>query len=291
MRIAKIFAAAGVALLALMVHGLVHGAAFAQAGLEGVARVGKPTPQGMGFQTAGTEVARDLQWLDGMVLTIITAITIFVVLLILVVLVRYNRRANKTPSTFTHNSAVEVFWTLGPILILIVIGSFSLPILFKQVETPKADVSISITGNQWFWTYEYADNGFGFDSFLLAKDELADAGYTPDEYLLAVDAPLVVPVNKTVVLTITGADVIHSWAVPAFGVKLDAVPGRFAKTWFKAEKEGLYFGQCSELCGKDHAFMPIAVKVVSQEEYDAWLKSASEEFAGTSAQALTVASN
>jgi len=286
MRIAKIFAAAGAALVALM----VNGAAIAQDGVAGIERIGKPIARGVGFQPASTEVARDLQWLDGMVMIIVTGITIFVVLLILWILVRYNKRANKTPSTFTHNSAVEVFWTLGPILILIFIGSFSLPILFKQIETPQADVVVKITGNQWFWTYEYPDNGFGFDSFLLAKNELASKGYTPDEYLLAVDAPLVVPVNKNVVVEITGADVIHSWAVPAFGVKLDAVPGRHAKTWFKAEKEGLYFGQCSELCGKDHAYMPITVKVVSQEAYDAWLKAAFKEYAGT-LPALIVASN
>jgi len=286
MRIGKTLVGIGAALAEFGLGGAV----WAQDALLGLESVGKPVDGAMGFQPAATPVARDLQWLDGMVLSIITVITIFVLGLLLVVLVRFNRHANKTPATFTHNSVVEVVWTLGPIVILIFIGAFSLPVLFKQLEIPKADITIKVTGNQWYWSYEYPDSNFGFDSFLLAKEDLKAAGYAPDEYLLAADAPVVVPINKTVVLQITGSDVIHSWAMPAFGIKLDAVPGRTAETWFRAEREGVYFGQCSELCGKNHAFMPITVKVVSQKVYDKWLKSAVAAYAGLP-KPINVASN
>lgn len=263
------------------------GALSAQEALE---TIGKPVDKGIGFQPAATPVAENIFWLDNMILWIITAITAFVLLLLLWVLVRYNSRANKEPARFTHNTAVEVTWTIVPIVILIVIGAFSLPVLFQQMEIPEADINIKVTGNQWYWTYEYTDNEFEFDSFMLARDELEDAGYSPDEYLLATDTAVVVPVNKTVVLSITASDVIHSWALPSFGVKQDGVPGRHAQSWFKATKKGVYFGQCSELCGKDHSYMPITVKVVSQEEYDAWLKGAIEEYAGKPAP-VTVAAN
>jgi cytochrome c oxidase subunit 2 len=192
------------------------------------------------------------------------------------------------PSTFTHNSPVEVAWTIIPIVVLVFIGAFSLPILFKQQEIPKADITIKVTGYQWYWGYEYVDHEFGFDSFMLGKDELSDAGYAPEQYLLATDTAVVVPVGKTIVMNVTGADVIHSWTIPAFGVKQDAVPGRIAQLWFNAEKEGIYFGQCSELCGKDHAYMPITVKVVGKEAYQEWLNDAIEEYAGVP-QSFTVA--
>jgi cytochrome c oxidase subunit 2 len=162
--------------------------------------------------------------------------------------------------------------------------------LFKQQEIPEADITIKVTGNQWYWGYEYVDHGFGFDSVMLQKDELADYGYAPDEYLLATDTAVVVPVNATIVMQLTGADVIHSWTIPAFGVKQDAVPGRLAELWFSAEKEGIYFGQCSELCGQAHAYMPITVKVVSQPQYDSWLNGAIEEYAGIP-QSVQLASN
>ena len=251
--------------------------AFAQDGLESI---GKPSPGGLGFQPSATELARDIQWLDGMILVIITAIVVFVSLLLVICIVRYNRRANPEPAKFTHNSPLEVAWTVVPILILVFIGAFSLPVLFKQQEIPEADINIKVTGYQWFWGYEYVDHEFGFESFMLPKEELADYGYASDEYLLATDTAVVVPVDKTIVMHVTGADVIHSWAMPAFGVKQDGVPGRTAELWFKAEKEGVYFGQCSELCGKDHSYMPITVKVVSQEAYENWLDGAIEEFAG-----------
>ncbi|MEO1399417.1 MAG: cytochrome c oxidase subunit II [Pseudomonadota bacterium] len=243
--------------------------------------MGKPQPGGLNFQPAVTELMEDIVWLDTMLLVVITVISVFVCALLLICIVRFNRKANPEPSSFTHNSPLEVAWTLGPILILVFIGSFSLPVLFKQQEIPEADITIKATGYQWFWGYEYVDHEFGFESFMLQKDQLAEFGYADDEYLLATDTAIVVPANKTIVVQVTGGDVIHSWTIPAFGVKQDAVPGRIAELWFNAEKEGIYFGQCSELCGKDHAYMPITVKVVSEEAYFAWLDGAIEEYAGT----------
>ena len=248
---------------------------------EGLESIGKPQPGGLNFQPAVTELMEDIVWLDTMLLVVITVISVFVCALLLICIVRFNRKANPEPSSFTHNSPLEVAWTLGPILILVFIGSFSLPVLFKQQEIPEADITIKATGCQWFWGYEYVDHEFGFESFMLQKDQLAEFGYADDEYLLATDTAIVVPANKTIVVQVTGGDVIHSWTIPAFGVKQDAVPGRIAELWFNAEKEGIYFGQCSELCGKDHAYMPITVKVVSEEAYFAWLDGAIEEYAGT----------
>jgi len=262
--------------------GLTAGtAASAQQALEGLETVGKPVPGGLGFQPAATEIARNVFWLDGFLLVIITAISLFVTALLAYVILRFNRKSNPEAATFTHNSPLEVAWTVIPIFILVVIGSFSLPVLFHQQEIPEADINIKVTGYQWYWGYEYTDHEFAFDSYMLPREELADFGYSDDEYLLATDTAVVVPVGKNVVMTVTGADVIHSWTIPAFGVKQDAVPGRLAQLWFNAEKEGVYFGQCSELCGKDHAYMPITVKVVSEEVYQQWLDGAIEEFAGT----------
>jgi cytochrome c oxidase subunit 2 len=206
-----------------------------------------------------------------------------------IAILRFNQRANPTPAKFTHNTPVEVAWTLGPVVILVIIGAFSLPVLFKQQEIPQGDIYIKVTGYQWYWGYEYEDHDFAFDSFLLPKEELAAYGYNNDEYLLATDTAVVVPVGKTIVMNVTGADVIHSWTIPAFGVKQDAVPGRIAQLWFNADREGVYFGQCSELCGKDHAYMPITVKVVSEEAYEEWLAGAIEEYASLP-QTITVAS-
>ncbi|MGO4916985.1 cytochrome c oxidase subunit II [Pseudogemmobacter sp. W21_MBD1_M6] len=266
------------------------GAAIAQDSLRGLETIGKPQPGGTGFQLAVTETARELQWLDGFINVIIIAIVVLVCLLLAYIAVRYNSKTNPKPATFTHNSPLEVAWTIVPVVILVFIGAFSLPILFKQQEIPEGDIHIKVTGNQWYWSYEYVDSQFGFDSFLLPREELAANGYADDEYLLATDTALVLPVNKTVIVTTTGSDVIHGWFMPAFGVQLSAVPGRLSELWFRPEKEGVYFGQCSALCGKDHAYMPITVKVVSQEAYDAWLQGAIAEYAGTPAP-LTVASN
>ncbi len=252
--------------------------------------IGKPIPGGTGFQPAATELARDQQSLDWLILVIITVICLFVTALLIIAAVRFSRRNNPTPASFTHNTPIEVAWTVVPILILVFIGAFSLPVLFKQQEIPEADITIKVTGYQWYWGYEYVDHEFGFESFMLAREELAENGYAEDEYLLATDTKVVVPVGKTVVMQVTAADVIHSWTIPAFGVKQDGVPGRLAELWFNAEKEGTFFGQCSELCGKDHAYMPITVQVVSEAEYEEWLKGAIEEYAGNPAS-FKVASN
>jgi cytochrome c oxidase subunit 2 len=282
--VSKLGLAAGSALATAALAGV----ASAQQGMDDLEIIGTPQPGGTGFQPAATELARDLQWLDAMVLIIITAITLFVTGLLAWVILRYNDRANKTPATFTHNSPLEVAWTVVPIVILVFIGSFSLPTLFKQQEIPEGDINITVTGYQWFWSYEYTDEDIFFESYMIGygegnlndsiRDQLVEAGYSEDEFRLATDTAVVVPTGATVVMTVTGADVIHSWTIPAFGVKQDAVPGRFAQLWFEAEKEGVYFGQCSELCGKDHAYMPITVKVVSPEVYEDWLATAKEDY-------------
>lgn len=258
------------------------GSAFAQGEPTGLPIIGAPAHgPATGFQPAVTEVAHDLHWLDSFVHGIMAVIVVFVTALLLYVIFRFNHRSNPTPARFTHNTKVEIAWTLVPVLILIVIGSLSLPILFKQLEIPEPDLTVKATGNQWYWTYDYTDFGMSFDSLMLAEDELAEHGYSEDLYRLATDTSVVVPVNAVVRLQTTGADVIHSWAMPAFGVKMDAVPGRLNETWFSADTEGVYFGQCSELCGKDHSYMPITVKVVSREAYETWLDWALGEYGGS----------
>ena len=262
--------------------------ATAQTAIEDLEIVGAPTPGATGFQPAVTELMRDLVWLDNMLLVIIALITLFVVGLLAWVILRYNAKRNPEAATFTHNSPLEVAWTVVPIVILVFIGAFSLPVLFKQQEIPEGDINITVTGYQWFWSYEYTDEDIFFESYMIGYNEgnlnegiiaqLEEAGYSEDEFRLATDTAVVVPVGATVVMTVTGADVIHSWTIPSFGVKQDAVPGRFAQLWFNAEREGIYFGQCSELCGKDHAYMPITVKVVDPAVYEEWLAQAKEEF-------------
>ncbi len=245
--------------------------------------IGTPVPNGINFQPAATELARDIHWLDGMLLVIITAIVLFVLGLLVYAIVKFNAKANPVPATFTHNSRVEIAWTVIPIVILIMIGSFSLPVLFKQLEIPEADLTIKTTGYQWYWGYEYPDEGLAFDSYMLGlykaemddevRAELAEYGYDESAWKLATDTAMVVPVNKVVRLQVTAGDVIHSWKIPAFGVHMDGIPGRLNETWFKAEQEGIFFGQCSELCGINHAYMPITVKVVSEEAYVQWVES------------------
>ena len=264
---------------------LAAGMAFAQQALE---IIGQPVDGAMGFQPAATQSAVDLQWLDGMILYIITAIVIFVTALLAYVIVRYNRRSNPVPARFTHNSPLEVAWTVIPIIILVFIGAFSLPVLFRDQEIPVGDVTIKATGYQWYWGYEYVDEGVSFDSYMIGSPalggnnmltpeveaQLVEAGYTRDQFLLATDTAMVVPVGKKIVVQVTAADVIHSWKIPAFGVMQDGVPGRIAALWFQADKEGIFFGQCSELCGQMHAYMPITVKVVSEAAYAEWLERA-----------------
>jgi cytochrome c oxidase subunit 2 len=216
------------------------------------------------------------------------------VALLLWVAFRYNERRNPTPARFTHNAPIEVTWTIIPIVILVFIGAFSLPVLFKQQEIPQADLTIKAVGHQWYWSYEYVDDGFAFDSYMIGapatggdyrltpavEAQLVAAGYSRDQWLLATDTAVVVPVNTVVVVQVTATDVIHSWKLPSFGVMQDAVPGRLAQLWFEAEQEGIYFGQCSELCGIAHAYMPITVKVVSEAAYAEWLAGAKLEYAG-----------
>jgi cytochrome c oxidase subunit 2 len=265
--------------------------------------IGAPVPAGTGFQPSATSLKHDIVWLDTFLLVIIAAISAFVLVLLTLVILRYNRRANPTPARFTHNSPLEVAWTLIPIGILVVIGAFSLPVLFKQQIMPeRPDLVVKVTGHQWYWSYEYPDHGLAFDSFMIGSGtqqltpeveaELAAAGYGPAEFRLATDTAMVVPTGAKVLVQVTAADVIHSWTVPAFGVKQDGVPGRLAELWFEVEPgmEGTYFGQCSELCGKDHAFMPITVKAVTPEDFELWLESAAEVFAGRPAP-VTLARN
>lgn len=242
--------------------------------------IGRPVPDGYEFQPAVTEVARDIVWFERLLNYIVGAICVFVLGLLFWVIVRFNSRANPVPARFTHSLPVEILWTVIPIVILVFIGAVSLPMLFKQQRLPDADITIKATGNQWYWTYEYPDHELSFDSFMLERERLSEFGYSDDEYLLATDTALVLPVDKTVVVQVTASDVIHAWTVPSFGVKQDGVPGRLAGLWFKPEREGVYFGQCSELCGKDHSYMPITVKVVSQETYEEWLDAAIEEYGG-----------
>ena len=274
---------------------LAASAARAQEVAQELPILGKPVPGGTGFQPAATSLAVDFQWLDEMLLVIISAITLFVGALLVVILVRFNHRRVKNPKSFTHNTPIEIAWTVVPIIILIFIGAFSMPVLINQQEIPEGEVTIKATGYQWYWGYEYVDHGFSFDSYMIGSPatggdnrlteevrmQLIEAGYSEDEFKLATDTAMVVPVDTTVVVQVTGADVIHSWGVPAFAVKQDAVPGRLAELWFEAEEEGVYFGQCYELCGIAHAFMPITVKVVSQEAYVEWLDEAIEVYGGT----------
>jgi len=276
-KIGGLWAAFGASLLA--------GAAHAQTESlrEGLDVIGAPVPGGMGFQPGVTSLAQDVRALDTFLLVIMTAIVLFVTALLLWSIARHNARANPTPATFTHNTRIEITWTVVPLLILVVIGAFSLPVLFRQQTIPEADVVIKTTGYQWYWGYEYPEEGIEFLSAMLAEDQLAEYGYSRDEFLLATDAAMVVPTGQTVVVQVTAADVIHSWTVPAFGVKQDGVPGRLAELWFEVEpgQEGVYFGQCSELCGSAHAYMPITVFAVTPEEYEAWLAGEAQEFAST----------
>jgi cytochrome c oxidase subunit 2 len=259
-------AVAGVALVA-------GGAAFAESG--------QPAPWEYKLQEAASPVMENIVWFHNWLLIIITIITLFVLALLIAVVVKFNARANPIPSRTTHNTVVEVAWTLIPVLILVAIAVPSFRLLFMELDIPKADLTIKATGKQWYWSYAYPDNGkFEFDS-LMAQDK--------QPRLLGVDNEMVVPVNKVIRVQTTGADVIHSFAVPAFGVKIDAIPGRLNETWFKATRVGMFYGQCSELCGKDHAFMPIAVRVVNDQEFAAWVESAKKKFASAPANSFASA--
>lgn len=240
------------------------------------AGLGQASPWQLGMQDPASPVMERVHWFHNVVLVIVTVITLFVLALLVVVMVKFNARANPTPSRTTHNTLIEVLWTVIPVLILVVIALPSFRILFFQLNTPKPDLTIKATGVTWNWKYNYPDNGnFEFDSLHVDEKDLKPG----QPRLLTVDNELVVPVNKVVQVLVTGYDVIHSFAVPSFGIKVDAIPGRMNETWFTATKEGWYYGQCSELCGRDHAFMPIAVHVVSEAEFNAWIEQAKKKFA------------
>ena len=234
--------------------------------------MGQPTPGGIGLQPAASPLkhaAHDFH--DLILLPIITLICVFVLGLLIWCVVRYNKRSNPIPAKWSHNTVVEVIWTVVPVLILMAISVVSFKLLFAYHDMPKPDLTVKATGYQWYWGYELPDQKVGeFVSNMLPEDE-AKARNVP--YRLAATEPLVVPVNKTVRVLVTGADVIHAFALPAFGLKIDAIPGRINETWFRAERTGTFYGQCSELCGVDHAFMPLEIKVVTQPEFEAWVAS------------------
>jgi cytochrome c oxidase subunit II len=257
-------------LLALTIVAVLANGGPAAAGL------GQPSPWQVGLQQAASPVMDNIIWFHDFLLYIITGIAGFVLVLLVIVMVRFNARANPVPSRTTHNTLIEIAWTLIPIVILMFIAVPSFKLLFYQLNIPAADLTVKATGKQWYWSYSYPDNGlFEFDSLMLKDGERKDG----QPRLLAVDNEMVVPVNKTVRVITTGADVIHSFAVPSFGIKIDAVPGRINETWFTATREGVYYGQCSELCGKDHAFMPIAVRAVSEQAFSAWVEEAKKKYA------------
>ena len=227
----------------------------------------------------------NITWFHNFLFWLITVITLFVLALLVIVMVKFNAKANPIPSRTTHNTLIEVAWTIIPVLILVGIAVPSFRLLFQQLDIPKADLTIKATGKQWYWSYSYPDHGkFEFDSLLVP-----DKDKPGQPRLLGVDNEMVVPVNKVVRIQTTGADVIHAFAVPAFGIKIDSVPGRLNETWFKATKEGMFYGQCSELCGKDHAFMPIAVRVVNDQEFAGWVEGAKKKFAANRSNSLASA--
>lgn len=240
----------------------------------------QPVDWQKGLQPAATSIMEEIRWFEQYTLWFIVPITILVLVLLIVVIVRFREGANPVPSRTSHNTMIEVIWTIGPVIILLFLAVPSFQLLTKQLApTEEPELTVKATGYQWYWGYEYqvGDNPVSFDSLLLQDKDRAAAGKEDRaEYprLLAVDNEAVVPVGKHVRLLVTGADVIHAFAMPSFGIKIDAVPGRMNETWFKADREGLFYGQCSELCGKDHAYMPIAIRVVSQEKFDTWLAAA-----------------
>lgn len=252
----------------LMLTAVALGATASDATASGL---GQPLPWQMNLQQAASPVMEGIVNFHTFLLWIIAAISLFVLTLLVFAMVRFNARANPTPSKTTHNALVEMVWTVVPILILIAIAIPSFRLLYLQRDISEGDLTIKAIGSQWFWSYEYPDHGdVSFDSIMKQDDERQPG----EPRLLAVDNPLVVPVNKTVRLIVTANDVIHAWTIPSFGEKIDAIPGRLNQAWFKAEKEGIYYGQCSELCGIGHAYMPIEVRVVAEADFNTWVETA-----------------
>ncbi|HJZ32342.1 MAG TPA: cytochrome c oxidase subunit II [Hyphomicrobiaceae bacterium] len=272
-----------------------------------LAGAGQPSPRQIGFQDAVTPIAAEIHRVHDYVNVIIISITTFVMLLLVYVMWRFSEKRNPTPSRTTHNTTVEVLWTVIPVFILVAIAIPSFKLLFDQYTYPPPDLTIKAIGHTWNWTHEYPDQGLSVDSVMLQDSEREDAikaGMPADQVPrnLAVDNEILVPVNKVVHMLVTSTDVIHSWTIPSFGSKVDAVPGRVTATWFKPTQEGLYFGQCSELCGKDHAFMPIAIRVVKDQVFADWasalkardrkrvkeiIRNAAQELAGSKRLAAT----
>jgi cytochrome c oxidase subunit 2 len=273
------------AAMAVGVGALAMGALMA-GGETALAAYGLATPWQIGFQDSATPIMDEITSFHSFLLYVITAIALFVLVLLVIVMVRFNAKANPTPSRVTHNTWLEVAWTVIPVIILAIIVFPSFHLLFRQLNTPVADITVKATGKQWFWSYSYPDNGkFEFDSLMLQ-----DKDRKPDQpRLLAVNNEMVVPINKIVRVQVIGAEVIHSFAVPSFGIRIDAVPGRLNETWFQATREGVYYGQCSELCGRDHAFMPIAVLVVSEQAFKDWVDAANKRPEWKSAGAVEAA--
>ena len=240
----------------------------------------QPKLWGLGLQEAASPVMEDIRWFhDSLMMPIITIITLFVTALLIYVMIRFNKKANPTPSNFTHNTTVQVLWTVIPVIILVIIAIPSFKLLYKADRTSEPEMTLKVTGNQWYWSYEYPDNGdINFDSNLLEGKDLPEGA----PRLLETDNKVVLPVDTNIRILVTASDVLHNWAVPAFGIKIDTIPGRLRETWVRITKEGTYYGQCSELCGVRHAYMPIQVQAVSKEKFQAWVSTQSAEAPQTS---------
>ncbi|MBT3238496.1 MAG: cytochrome c oxidase subunit II [Rhodospirillaceae bacterium] len=257
-------------------HVLATLAAVAFFTFSGAAFADQPKPWQIGFQDAASPVMEKITEFHDLLLIIITGIVLFVLALMIYVIVKFNEKANPVPSTTSHNTMLEVIWTAVPILILVLIASPSIKLLYFMDKNPNAEMTLKVTGHQWYWSYQYPDNGdFEFDSYIVDDDDLKEG----QPRLLAVDNEVVLPVDTDIRILLASDDVIHNWAMPSFGIKIDTVPGRTNETWVRIDKEGTYYGQCSELCGVNHGFMPIAVKAVSKEAFKAWTVEAQKEFA------------
>ena len=271
-----------ISFISIFLHSFVSNA-------ENVTNMGVAKNWGIDLQTPNSEVATDVYNMHFFVLVIMALITLFVLALLLWVGYRYSEKKNKTPSKRVHNTFIEILWTAIPVLILVVISIPSFKLLYKQDVIPEPDLTIKAIGYQWYWGYEYPDHGnFAYEAFMLqSEDEVEDN--RPFKRMLTTDTRVVVPVNKIVRVQVTAADVLHSWAVPALGVKTDAVPGRLNETWFKADKTGIYYGMCSELCGVNHQSMPIEIHVVSDNEFSAWVEESQKKYANNN-EALKLSS-
>jgi cytochrome c oxidase subunit 2 len=273
--------------MALFCRSLTVFAGFAGLALSSpvFAADGQPSSWHMGFQKAATPIMQQITDFHTYVTVIITIIALFVSALLVYVMARFNEKRSPLPARTSHHTPLEIAWTVIPILILVAIAIPSFRLLFAQYDFPKSDLTITAIGSQWYWTYEYPDHGVSFESIMVPDAELKEG----QPRLLSVNNEVVVPVGKNILVQVRATDVIHDWAVPSFGIKLDAVPGRLQTTWFKAEREGWFYGQCSELCGRNHAFMPIAVRVVSEEEFNDWLaKKAADAAPGKAGKVAAV---